>query len=220
MIDIHCHILPLVNDGSSSLKEARELLINAKNEGIDKVIVTPHFIRFDKYRIKRAELIELFNKFKEDTKDIGVDLYLGNELYIDDKLDVLLSNLEVCSLNDSKYVLVEFPFNYYKDEFDEYLYNVSLDYRIIIAHPERYDYVIKDHNFVYRWLNRGYLLQCNQNSLFISKNRRVVYDLIKRGQVSFICSDCHDLNRPLTLIDAYKLIDRKFNSEVSNLLFL
>lgn len=219
MIDIHCHILPCVDDGSSSLEISRKLLIDAKNEGIDKIVVTPHFSRFGKYKTKKEELLILFNKFKEDTFDIGVDLFLGNELYIDEDLDTLLSNNEVCSLNDGKYVLVEFPFDFYKDEFDEYLYNISLDYKIIIAHPERYSYVLKDHNFVYRWVNRGYLLQCNQNSLFIWKNRRVVYDLIKKGFVSFICSDGHDLDRPLSLIDAYRFVENKFSSEVANLLF-
>lgn len=219
MIDIHCHVLPNVDDGSDSLKLSRKLLSDAKNEGIEKVLITPHFMRLDKYRLRRKELLPLFNKLKEDTKDIGISLYLGNELYIDSELDTLLANREICSLNDSRYVLVEFPFNEYKREYDEYLYNISLDYKIIIAHPERYKYVIENHDFVTKWTKRGYLLQCNQNSLFIKENKKVVFDLIEKSLVSFICSDAHNLNRPLSLMDAYKLIEHKFNSEIANLLF-
>ena len=139
MVDIHCHILPNVDDGSSSLELSRQLLINAYKEGIDAVCITPHFMRLNEYKIKRNELAKLFNEFEESVKDIPVDLYLGNELYIDSELDTLLLNKEICSLNDSRYVLVEFPFNNYKNEYDEYLYNISLQYKIIIASPERYD---------------------------------------------------------------------------------
>ena len=120
MVDIHCHILPNVDDGSSSLELSRQLLINAYKEGIDTVCITPHFMRLNEYKIKRNELAKLFNEFEESVKDIPVDLYLGNELYIDSELDTLLLNKEICSLNDSRYVLVEFPFNNYKKEYDEF----------------------------------------------------------------------------------------------------
>ncbi len=219
MIDIHCHLLPNVDDGSDSLNLSRQLLINAKKEGINKVCITPHFTRLDNYKYKKNELLPLFNKLVDDTKDIGIKLYLGNELYIDSELDTLLTNNEVCSINDTKYVLVEFPFNIYKDEFDEYLYNISLDYKIIIAHPERYKYVIENNDFVLKWIKRGYLLQSNQNSLFIKENKKVVFNLIEKGYLSFICSDAHNINRPLTLIDAYNLISHKFNIDIANLLF-
>ena len=219
MVDIHCHVLPCVDDGCSSLEQSRQLLIDAYNEGIDTVCITPHFMRLSDYKVRRDELTVIFNNFKEEVKDIPINLYLGNELYIDSELDTLLLNKEICSLNDSRYILVEFPFTKYKDEYDEYLYNLSLEYKVIIAHPERYEYVLNDYNFVKRWLKEGYVLQCNQSSLDNKTTRKCMLKLIEQGRVSFICSDAHNEYRPLSLLDAYKTISKKFNKEVADILF-
>ena len=218
MIDIHNHLIPNIDDGSDSLELSRKLLEDGIKEGITEVCITPHFMKYGPYSVRKKELLGLFDAFKNEVKDLDVDLYLGNELYIDSQLDELLLNDEICSMNDSRYVLIEFPFESYKREYDEYLYNVSLEYRIIIAHPERYQYVRKDHSFVDRWLSEGYYLQSNSTSLNSSDSRRVIYDLIEKGKLSFIASDCHNEFRPLSLIDAYHLICKKFSKETAEYL--
>lgn len=215
MIDIHNHLIPNVDDGSNSLELSRKLLKDAIEEEITEICITPHFMKHGPFSVKKKELLERFERFKEDTKDLDVHLYLGNELFIDRALDELLMNDEVCTMNDSRYVLIEFPFETYKREYDEYLYNVSLEYQIIIAHPERYFYVKKDHDFVERWVKEGYLLQSNSTSLNSSDSRKVIYDLIEKGKLSFIASDAHNEYRPLSLIDAYELIKRKFSEETA-----
>lgn len=218
MIDIHNHILPCVDDGSDSLELSRKLLKQAAEEGITDVCITPHFIKGGPYKKRKKELMELFSRFKEETKDIGIRLYLGNELFIDSQLDELLLNEEICSMNESEYVLIEFPFDRYRSEYDEYLYNVSLNYKIIIAHPERYGYVQKDIRFTERWTDEGYYLQSNQDSLKYRETRKVIYSLIEKGKLSFLASDCHNLLRPLHLSDAYAQISRKFSKETAELL--
>jgi len=218
MIDIHNHLIPNIDDGSTSLELSRKLLIDAINEGITGVLITPHFDKYDGYTTRKPKLEKLFEEFKLASADLKINLYLGNELYIDSKLDELLLNYEVCSLNDSKYVLVEFPFDSYKKDYDEYLYNVSLDYKIIIAHPERYKYVRNNPEFVRRWLDKGYYLQTNQASLFVKETKNIVLNYIEKGYLSFIASDAHSEHRPLTLIDAYKYVSHKFNEETANLL--
>lgn len=219
MIDIHNHIIPNVDDGSDSLEVSRQLLLDAKKEGISDVCITPHFMKHGPYKIKKDELLKLFEQFKEDVKDIDINLYLGNELYIDRQLDELLIDDQVCSMNDSDYVLIEFPFDRYKEEYDEYLYNVSLKYKIIIAHPERYRFVQKNYNFVDRWLANGYVLQANQTSLFYKETKRCLFDFIEKGKLSIIASDCHNQIRPLSLINAYDFVSRKFSKETADLLF-
>ena len=219
MIDIHNHLIPNIDDGSDSYKLSRKLLIDAIEEGISDVCITPHFMKHGPYKVRRNELIVLFEDFKEKMSDLEVNLYLGNELYIDRQLDELLDQKEICTLNDSRYVLIEFPFENYRREYDEYLYNVSLNYQIIIAHPERYDYVKKDHRFVDRWLKEGYLLQANATSLYTRESKKAIFDFIEHGKLSFIASDAHNEYRPLSLIEAYDLIARKFSEETANLLF-
>jgi len=218
MIDIHNHILPGVDDGSDSLKLSRFLLREAIEEDIHDVCITPHFMKHGPYRIRKKELLSLFEEFRKKVSDLDVNLYLGNELYIDRELDVLLNNDEICTLNNSSYVLVEFPFEKYKKEYDEYLYNISLSYKIIIAHPERYAYVKSDHNFVDRWLKEGYYLQANSTSLLTRESRNAIYSFIEKGKLSLMASDAHNEYRPLSLIEAYDLIERRFSYETAHLL--
>ena len=218
MIDIHNHLIPDIDDGSDSIELSRQLLSDAKKEGISDVCITPHFIKHGPYNIRKNELMELFEQFKNDVKDIDINLYIGNELYIDRQLDELLIDDQVCAMNDSRYVLIEFPFDRYKDDYDEYLYNISLKYKIIIAHPERYRYVQKNSNFVDRWLENGYVLQANQTSLFYKETKKCLIDFIENGKLSIIASDCHNQMRPLSLINAYDFITRKFSKETAEIL--
>ena len=218
MIDIHNHIIPNIDDGSDSLELSRQLLIDAIEEEISDVCITPHFMKHGPYKLRKKELTSLFEEFKHNVADLNVNLYLGNELYIDRELDELLANDEICTMNGSRYVLVEFPFEKYKREFDEYLYNISLNYRIIIAHPERYHYVRKDPDFVDRWIKSGYLLQSNSSSFYAKDTKKVIFYLIENGKLTFIASDAHNEYRPLTLIDAYDQIARKFSEETAELL--
>ena len=218
MIDIHNHLIPGIDDGSDSLQLTRKLLIDAIEEGITEICITPHFMKHGPYKVRKKELVSLFEDLKTKTSDLDIQMHLGNELYIDRQLDELLENNEVCTLNGSKYVLVEFPFEYYRKEYDDYLYNISLNYQIIIAHPERYQYVKQDYDFVNRWLNEGYLLQSNSTSLLNRETKRVIFDFIEKGKLSFIASDAHNQYRPLSLFDAYNLIARKFSEETADLL--
>ena len=218
MVDIHNHLIPSIDDGSDSLELSRHLLKEAIGEGITDVCITPHYMPRGEYKVKKTELLQLFVEFKAACADLKINLYLGNELFIDSSLDQLIESKQVCSLNNSDYILVEFPFAEYKDDYDEYLYNISLTHKVIIAHPERYDYVISDHNFVDRWLRNGYYLQSNQTFRFNKVEKKVVYDLIEKGKLSFIASDAHSSYRPLHLKSCYELIEKKFNKETAELL--
>ena len=218
MIDIHNHLMPNIDDGSDSLELSRHLLKEAIEEGITDVLITPHYMPKGEYRVKRTELIKLFNEFKSACADLKINLYLGNELFIDSKLDEIIESNEISTMNESEYVLVEFPFTDYKDDFDEYLYNISLSKKIIIAHPERYEYVQSDHEFVKRWLDNGYYLQANQTFRSSKTEKKVVFDLIEKGRLHFIASDAHSEYRPLHLKSCYELIERKFSKETAELL--
>ena len=218
MIDLHSHLLPGIDDGSDSLELSRELLVSAVEEGITDLCVTPHFMLHGPYRMEKKELKKRFNRFKKDVSDLDLRLYLGNEILIEKGIDELLENDRICSLNDTRYVLIELPFDRYFDELDEYLYNISLNYQIIIAHPERYSYVRKDHNYIRQWLSEGYLLQANQTSLFHHKTRSCVLEMITRGELSFLASDSHDQERPTTLKEAYRLVSESFSEESADLL--
>ena len=214
MIDIHSHLVPGVDDGSPSLEESLQLLKQAEEEGITEIITTPHFMKNGDFRTKASELIQRFNELKEAYQG-SIKLHLGNELYIHPDLPELLEQGEILTLAESETILVEFPFHDYREDYDEILYELSLKYQIIIAHPERYSYVQDDPNFCLRWLKEGYLLQSNQNSLFKKETKKTLIPMIEHGFVSFIASDAHNEYRPLILKDAYDVLSEEFNETLA-----
>ena len=102
-----------------------------------------------------------------------------------------------------------------EDEYDEILYELALRYRIIIAHPERYSYVQGDPNFCLRWLNEGYYLQANQNSLFKKETKKVLVSMIEHGFVSFVASDAHNEHRPCVLSEAKAFLEEEFGNTIA-----
>ena len=214
MIDSHSHLVPGVDDGSQSIEESLALLKQAEEDGITELITTPHFMKNGEYRIKASELVKRFNELKQAYSG-SIKLHLGNELYIHPDLPELLEKGDILTLAESNAILVEFPFQNYKKDYDEILYELSLKYRIIIAHPERYRYVQEDPNFCLRWLKEGYLLQSNQNSLFKKETKKILLSMIAHGFVSFIASDAHNEYRPLILKEAYDLLEEEFGMRVA-----
>ena len=214
MIDIHSHLVPRVDDGSQNLEESLTLLKQAEEDGITELITTPHFMKNGEFRIKASELVKRFNELKQAYQG-SIKLHLGNELYIHPELPELFEQGVILALAESDYILIEFPFNSYKDEYDEILYELSLKYQIIIAHPERYSYIQEDPNFCLRWLKEGYLLQSNQNSLFKKETKKILFPMIEHGFVSFIASDAHNETRPLILKEAYEILEEEFGLRIA-----
>lgn len=222
MIDLHNHILYGVDDGCSHFSDSLSLLKDAQNEGINTIVFTPHFIINGQYREAKENLIKRFETFKEEVKqaNINIDMYLGQELFIHKDLDKKLAKTEVLTLANSHYLLVEFPFDHYEDQYDEILHSLKVDgYIIIIAHPERYHYVRNDPNFCLRWLDYDHLLQVNQDSIVDSHNN-LALKLIEKGFISFVSSDAHDQHRPLSMKNAYHIIVNHFDEKVANDLFI
>ena len=110
MIDIHCHILPGLDDGPSSLEESVEMARQAWEQGITDIIATPHVVLdADNAPTREAILgkVQLINGELED-RSISVKVHPGAELFIDPLIPSLLDKSEVCTLADGgKYVMME-----------------------------------------------------------------------------------------------------------------
>lgn len=218
MIDIHTHLLPAVDDGSQSFEESLELLRNAFNDGITDIILTSHYDTDSYYHKEKEELMPLINELKEKAKDIGINLYSGNELYANRDIVNDLKTDKCFTLANSKYILIEFPFTYYEEIYDDILYDLKKEgYKIIIAHPERYSYVKEDVEFCLRWLNEGYELQCNSTSL--KHHQKTMDKLLNRRWVKYMASDGHNVRRPVLLKDAYNYIVSKYDKDYADELF-
>ena len=210
MFDIHTHILYGVDDGSKDIETSRYLLNQAKDNGITKILLTPH----QNEELKRSdELIERFNEFKEVFKSYDIDFYLGSEIYYySGMIDDLDKNI-LLTLNNTKYVLVEFSTRMETD-IPGIIYDLNVrGYKPIVAHIERYRYLeLKDYDEIKA---AGALIQVNSKSFLNKGYKKQLKYLLKNHLVDFISSDCHNETRDLDFSEAKKIICKKYKEEYS-----
>lgn len=226
MIDIHCHILPNVDDGSESLEESIEMAKIAESEGITRIVNTSH-CHFD-FKYKKGNELKLeLEKFNQVLKEenINIEVLLGNELYYTSDLIERFNELDFFSMNNSKYILMEFsPINFPKN-IEDVIYEIKIrGYIPIIAHAERYKQVQEDVNIVLDCIKEGALIQVNASSI-LGKNGEKAEDtskkLLDNNMVHFVATDAHSSNRRRPLIkDSYNYILKNYGKEVSEKLFI
>lgn len=199
MIDFHSHIIPNIDDGSKSVEETFELLEEAKNAGFTGVISTSHYME-EYYEANVAERKVWINAISENLykKNIDLKLYLGNEIYITENIINLLETGKATSINNSNYVLFEFPLNSKPMNMYDIIYDM-LEYKLIpiLAHPERYSFVQKEPELIYDLIQKGVLMQANYGSIigrYGEKAELIVRKLIENNMVHFLGSDVHRIN--------------------------
>ena len=199
MIDFHTHILPNVDDGSKSVEETFELLQEAKKAGFDAVISTSHYME-EYYEVNVAEREVWINAISQNLhkKNIDLDLYLGNEIYITENIINILETGKATSINNSNYVLFEFPLNTKPMNMYDFVFEM-LQYKLIpiLAHPERYLFIQKQPEIVYDLIQKGVLMQANYGSIlgrYGEKAELIVKRLLENNMVHFFGSDVHRKN--------------------------
>lgn len=197
MKDIHTHILDNLDDGAKTLNESLEILKKAYQNGFKDIILTPHYIKNSIYSANNQEKLRKLEILQKELqkRNILINLYLGNEVYIDEDIIELLENLEISTLNNSKYILIELPLNNKTLILDEVLYKLKKANLIpIIAHPERYLNYYKDYDFFASLIEKGCLFQGNIKSLYGKydrKSKKMFKELLKRNMFHFLGSDIH-----------------------------
>ncbi len=226
MIDIHCHILPKVDDGSKSLEESIEMAKIAQGEGIKKIVNTSHYHYDFKFK-KGMELKNILMDFNEKLKEenIDIEVFLGNELFYTEDLIGKFDELDFYSLNDSRYVLIEFSTSNFPKNLTDVVYEMKLrKYIPILAHVERYAKIQENPNIIYDCINEGALIQINASSL-IGRNgteaQKTSNILMDNKMVHFIATDAHSSTkrRPL-LKEAYNYVKDGYGEDISKKLFI
>lgn len=108
MIDIHSHLIYGVDDGPPTIKESIRMVLEAEKMGINTIIATPHY---RKSLFKSENALENFMELKTRVKDCDIELLLGYEVYFDSILPDVLVEKDRYTLNKSKYLLFELPFD-------------------------------------------------------------------------------------------------------------
>lgn len=218
IIDIHSHILPNVDDGSSSLGHSIEMLQNEADCGVSEIICTPHY-HFGMFTTPKHIIEKEFVDLTVEAEKLGIKLHLGSEIALKKPVSKDFLEQNCFTLANSRYVLVEFSYHNFVDV-AEIVYEMKhLGYLPIIAHVERYSYVaMKDVEY---FIESGAYIQVNAESVASKKNRqynKLVMKYIKNNLVHFIASDTHH-SRTFFLGEAYKMIKKKFGNERAEILF-
>lgn len=226
MKDLHSHILMELDDGSRSIKESLEILKQAEKSGITDIMLTPHYIKNSTFSANNNQKIEKLNILIDAARKekIHINLYLGNEIYIDDSILSLINSGEIMSLNGSRYVLIELPFMNKIKNLKEIIFElVRNGYIPIIAHPERYHFIQKNPEVVEEYLEMGALFQGNYQSLwkyYGASAKKTLKILLKNNKIHFLGSDIHKQTEKLNTKKLYKKLERiiKDKKKVEDLL--
>lgn len=224
LFDIHSHILPGVDDGSSCVEESTLLVDMEYEQGVRSLILTPHF-RPEMFEVRPEEREEVFRAFKDVVKEKYPDmnLYLGCEVYLNEKTCQDVAN-PLNRMLGTNVVLVEFNYSVSFADILKMIRSVqAMEMQIIIAHIERYDCLRERMNNVQLLKSMGCFMQVNCDAV-IGKNgfmtKRLVDKLFKENYVDFVASDAHDIKRrKVNVAKAYKRIEKKFGEAVAQSVF-
>lgn len=219
MIDIHSHILPSIDDGAETEKDSIAMAEAAIAQGITTIIATPHHRNrtYDNYKADIQTHVAVLNElFQAHTLPLTV--LPGQEVRIYGEIVEDFEKGEIQTLNDSKYVLIEFPSDSVPHYTEKLFYDLQVaGLRPVIAHPERNRELLRDHNRMYELIRNGALSQVTAASVVGSFGKQIEaysHQLIEANLAHFIASDAHNTTtRGCKLKEAYELVKEKFGVE-------
>lgn len=220
MVDIHCHILPGVDDGAADLEESVAMAQMALASGVGQLAATPHVTGCWEQVQTFSRIQDAFDRFHQELKqrDIPLELCLGAEVLAVPETIELGWEGGLPTLGQGNYLLVEFFFDTPGGEIDWVLNQLEhLGYCPVLAHPERYDAVRRHPALVDQWFHRGYAIQVNRGSIlgeFGSGPQMLAQDLVGRGLVHAIASDGHGTTRRIPeLQSVWQWVARKTDED-------
>ena len=219
MIDIHSHILAGIDDGAEALEDGLAIVRELASQGVTEIIATPHYIDETIYVSPKQKNQRLLTQLKKALKDekIDVELYLGNEIYICNRIDNLVESGQVATMNGSEYILVEFPMSEKFPSYEDILHDLILKgYKVILAHPERYIITQDDFSILERLVEMGVLLQCNTGSFIRQYGKHVeklAVKLAKKRMIFALGSDMHHTRKRNEIELAIKKLRRYYSED-------
>jgi protein-tyrosine phosphatase len=209
MIDLHCHVLPGIDDGSATLEDSLAFCRIAVEDGVGTLVCTPHMR--EGFYVNRAEAIRAsLEGLRREVEAAGIPLELlpGCEVHIAPGLPEAIAAGEVMTYNDGgRYLLLELPYRQYPVKVEDLVFSLKLaGVTPVLAHPERIRFFQDDLGRVETLVRMGCLGQLTSSSLtgtFGARVRDLSEEMIHRGLVHLLGSDAHDTSyRPPRLAAA------------------
>jgi protein-tyrosine phosphatase len=198
VIDLHCHMLPGIDDGPATLEESVEFARSMSEQGVRTVVATPH-VRPDHPGVVPSELAERCDALRARLGAAGIELELlpGGELDLPTGLEMGAEDLRLVSLGQrGQTLLVETPYTPLMTLFEETLDRLRLaGFEVLLAHPERNPTFQRDPERLAALVGRGILVQVTASSLTRrpreSSSARLAHQLVADGLAHVIASDAH-----------------------------
>ena len=194
--DIHSHFIPGIDDGSPDMETTISLIKEMQGLGFKKVITTPH-VMSDFYKNTSDIILKGLTDIRSELKvqNINMEIEAAAEYYIDYDFEQKIGKEKFLTFGDN-YILVELSFMEAPKNLFDIIFKLQLEgYKVVLAHPERYAFFTMDD--YEELVNRGVLLQINWLSIigyYSPQIEQKTKDLIAADMVSFIGSDCHNMN--------------------------
>lgn len=203
MIDLHCHMLPGIDDGAQTLDESLELARLAVADGIKHTVCTPH-INIGRFDNNITTIKSAFDKLEQalEEHNIPLKISMGAEVRISPEMMFLVEKEKIPFLGTwegKKVLLLEMPHSHIPPGSDKLVkWLMSRNILPMIAHPERNRDVQKNPSLLRPFVQMGCLFQLTASSLtgaFGEASQTIARDLLKDGQVTVIATDAHNIKR-------------------------
>lgn len=218
LVDVHCHVLPEMDDGSKALDVSLAILRQEKEQGVDVVCATSHYYArqnsIPDFCARRSEAMERLTAVLTD--DLPRVLPAAEVAYFPHMEEQDLSPL---CIRGTRTLMLEMPFADWTDLQVETVNSLALDhhYNVVLVHPERFCFSGSNRSQLRRLAQLPIGLQVNAGSLIRWQTRRLALDLLQLAQMPLLGSDCHNLtSRPPNLKGGRAVIRRKLGEDFLN----
>jgi len=210
-VDFHSHLLPGIDDGCQTIEDSLENIRELQKQGIKKIITTPHI--FQELYPNTPEIIRsklaIVRKALSD-QQIEMDIEATAEYYLDEWFCKNFKDIELLTL-PGKYILVETNYMEKPHFMEEILFELQISgYKVILAHPERYNYLLGDFRKFNDLFDTGILFQCNLLSFtgyYSPRIKEASMYLLKNKMMHMVGSDIHKMKHASTITQFKKSKD-------------
>lgn len=216
MIDFHSHMLPGIDDGAKDVDTSLKMLTISKKSGVETAILTPHCHprsqeHIDRFLHRRKSSLDILSPLIQEQEESLPKIVPASEIRIYAGLHKY-TNLEKLCIGDTNYILLEMPYEPWREyAFEEIYQLMRLGFRPIMAHLDRF--LDQEHLFG-EIFSLGALVQMNTSAFIDSKDRRKMVKFFDTGHIHVIGSDAHNLSdRMPNMAFAYEIISKKFGKQ-------
>lgn len=222
MIDLHCHMLPGIDDGAVDLETSLAMARMAVEDGIQVTACTPHIMP-GVYDNRGPEIRTAIERLQQSLDEHGIALKLvtGADVHIAPDLIEGLKTGRVLSLNDSRYFLFEPPHHIAPPRIEKFAFDVmAAGYLPVITHPERLTWIESHYDRFLQMVHGGAWIQITAGALTGRFGRRPKYwceRMLDDGVVHIVATDAHNLrNRSPQLAEAREAVAERLGREAAD----